>query len=308
MKIGIVSNNDLSLPLLYFLHGNKADVQLYFGQSLVNDQSRETVGEFCKSSGINIYDGAGSKDSIYTWVNSCSPDVVFVMGHIHKINKQSITVPGGIYNIHFGKLPDYRGSSPVFWQLKNCETEIGCAIHALTDQMDAGPVYWSRNIKNEDHFTYNYVQYIFSNLIVDGVKDILINLSSTGIRPHEQDETKARWFNRPSLKDVLVNWEKMNAKEISALVNACNSWNSGAISLFNGMEIKIDDAEISKHGGESDSAPGTVKESSDKLLVSCIENEELNIHHMTINGIPVPARHAKKFGIIEGQKFSYPSD
>lgn len=308
MKIGVVSNNDLCLPLLYFLHGNNADTQLYFGQSHVNDQSRLTVGQFCENAAIDLYDGAGSKDSFYNWIDSYTPDVVFVMGHIHKINLNGSTIPGGIYNIHFGKLPEYRGSSPVFWQIKNAEPQVGCSIHALTDQMDAGPVYWSTEILNEDHFTYSYVQYVFSNLVVNGVKEILHSLTSSGIQPKAQDETKARWYKRPSLKDVLVNWEQMKAKEICALINACNSWNSGAITLFNGMEIKILDAEASEVNVGPDRVPGTVRESSDALRIDCLENQELKIHYMTINSIPVPARHAKKFGITEGQKFTYPSD
>ncbi|HKP32317.1 MAG TPA: formyltransferase family protein [Chitinophagaceae bacterium] len=306
MKIGVVSNNDLCLPLLYFLHGNKVDVQLYFGQSLVNDQSRDTVDAFCKNSGINFQNGGQSKDSIYPWMNSFSPDAVFVLGHIHKIKRNSINVPSSIYNIHFGKLPEYRGSSPVFWQLKNMETEIGCSIHALTDEMDAGPVYWQKEIKNEKHFTHNYVQYIFSNLVVDGVKEILLNSNSS--QPKEQDATKVHWYKRPSLKDVLVKWDTMKAGEICALANACNSWNVGAITLFNGIEVKIIDADYSKSNKPSNLIPGTVNENSEALCVSCVDDEELNIHYMTLNGIPVAGRHAKKFGITEGQKFTYPSD
>lgn len=44
-------------------------------------------------------------------------------------------------NIHCGKLPEYRGAPPCFWEVYNGETEVGVTIHGVTAGLDAGPIY-----------------------------------------------------------------------------------------------------------------------------------------------------------------------
>lgn len=46
----------------------------------------------------------------------------------------------GSYNLHPGALPDYRGFSPVFWQLYHDEPRAFCSLHGLTEALDEGPV------------------------------------------------------------------------------------------------------------------------------------------------------------------------
>ena len=46
----------------------------------------------------------------------------------------------GTINLHKGKLPDYRGMPPAFWELWNGEREIGCSIHKVVAGLDAGPI------------------------------------------------------------------------------------------------------------------------------------------------------------------------
>src|SRR2546421_2471742 len=198
MKVGVISNNDLCLPLLYYLKNNKADPQLYFSDSLVNDPKRNDVLQLCGNYSIPVHTDAHSPDSLYSWLNSTEPDLVFVLSHLHRIDVKRIPVPLGIFNIHFGKLPQFRGASPVFWQLKKMEANLGLSIHALTDRMDAGAVYWKKEIRNEEHFTYSYVQYLFSHLLLEGVNSMLEQIhSSSPFQLEEQDETKACWFARP---------------------------------------------------------------------------------------------------------------
>jgi methionyl-tRNA formyltransferase len=80
------------------------------------------------------------------------PDVIFITGYTHKIAIDELSsVPKGILNIHFGRLPQYRGPSPVFWQLKNGEAQLGLTIHQLTNKLDSGAVAWEQTIKNEKY-------------------------------------------------------------------------------------------------------------------------------------------------------------
>lgn len=46
----------------------------------------------------------------------------------------------GSVNLHCGKLPDYRGAPPAFWELMNGETQCGVSVHEVTAVLDAGKV------------------------------------------------------------------------------------------------------------------------------------------------------------------------
>jgi methionyl-tRNA formyltransferase len=304
MKIGVISNNDFCLPLLFFLIKNKVEANLYLGNSAVMDGKRNEVQQFCRNYHIPFSDPMSKAEPVYEWLEKSKPEVVFMIGHLEKIDIKKVKSDLPIFNIHFGKLPQYRGASPLFWQLKKMDPTIGCCIHALSDTMDAGPVIWEKEIRNEDHFTHSYVQYLFSNFIVEGVNDIL---SKPNNSPKIQNETIAHWYPKPSLKDVLIRWDSMPANEICALVRACTNWNTGAITLYQGMEIKLIDVNY-QPSPLSSSPPGTITAITDSIRVSCINNEEVSIYYLSLNGIPFPGRLAGKFGVMIDERLTYPSD
>ncbi|WP_371187638.1 polysaccharide deacetylase family protein [Thalassotalea maritima] len=41
-------------------------------------------------------------------------------------------------NLHKGKLPEYRGMPPAFWEVYNGETEVGCSVHTMSEFLDKG--------------------------------------------------------------------------------------------------------------------------------------------------------------------------
>jgi methionyl-tRNA formyltransferase len=302
MKIGIVSNSKICIPLLSYLSSIKAGVMLYFGKSANTDISINDLAGFCRLNNIQFH-AEDNKNELYNWQQLHEPDVIFFTGYNHKVAVEELSsVPKGIYNIHFGKLPQYRGPSPVFWQLKNGEALLGLAIHQLSNKLDSGAVIWEQNIKNEEYHTYNYINQAFSELQVKGVFEILDKLSrKQPLNVKTQDEIQAKYYNRPQLADIMVNWERMEAKEIIDLIKACTSWNNGVSVLINGCELKILDAEIALE--KANNTPGIINIANNKFNVACINGKALNINFFNINNTCIPARHAGFYGLKTGQAF-----
>lgn len=290
------------MPLLSYLSSVKAGVMLYFGRSAHADISENELAGFCRMNNIAFY-AESDKKELYNWQQMNEPDVVFITGYTHKIAVEELSgVPKGIFNIHFGKLPQYRGPSPVFWQLKNGEAQLGLAIHQLANKFDSGAVAWEQNIKNEEYHTYNYINQAFSQLQVRGVSQILTQLGNRQTPVYRiQEETEARYYKRPQLADVTINWDAMGAKEITDLVKACTSWNNGASSLINGYELKILYAEAAS--SEVYNKPGTISIANNKFNVACVNMQVLSIDFFYINNTCIPARHAGFYGLKTGQTF-----
>ena len=275
---------------------------LYLGKSENPDLDINEITGFCKARGINVYT-EHDRQELYTWQQMLNPDILFFSGYSHKVDVGLLAgVKHGIFNIHFGKLPEYRGPSPVFWQIKRGEKEIGLTIHRLADKLDSGAVVWEHHIKNEEHCSYSYVNEVFSELQVRGVLDVLEYINHNRALNHiAQEETKAVYYSKPQLADVMINWEQMTANEIINLVKACNPWNKGASTLINGYELKILDAEVAP--GQKNNIPGTINAANKTFNVACINEASLNINFFNINNTSIPARHAGFYGLKTGQQF-----
>ncbi|MGF7042249.1 methionyl-tRNA formyltransferase [Mucilaginibacter lappiensis] len=307
MKIGIVSNSAmLYMPLLSNLYNykNKAGVMLYVGKSADPNQDMSVTAGFCNAAGIALTFETG-KDDLYSWGQLYQPDIIFFVGYSSIVKTGQFThVKHGIYNIHFGLLPQFRGPAPVFWQLRKGFKEIGLAIHRLTDKLDSGPVKWQHTVTNQPHFSYDHVNQLFGELQVVGVFEILNSINSGIALPEiEQDESKAAYYERPQLKDILINWDGMEAGEIIDMIKACNSWNMGAITMFNGLELKILDATITITNNQQ-YAPGTIIiKKNHGFGAVCKGNKLLNINYFKINNCYIPARFAVAYGFKTGQSF-----
>ena len=160
--MGIVSNSKICIPLLSHLNSIKAGVMLYFGKSPDVDIYVNDLAAFCRMNHIQFH-AEDEKKELYNWQQLNEPNIIFITGCSNKIDVKELSgVPKGIYNIHFGKLPQYRGPSPFFWQLKNGEAKLGITIHQLTNRLDSGAVVWAQDIKNEEFYNYNYINQVFS--------------------------------------------------------------------------------------------------------------------------------------------------
>ncbi|MES2773933.1 MAG: formyltransferase family protein [Bacteroidota bacterium] len=303
VKVGIISIVELSIPLLQYLQSIKIEIVLYIG-SYSSDTSISSLISFCNASRID-YELEENPEQLFSWFEKHQPDYCFVLGYKKRIDVGRLTAfRERLFNIHPGKLPQYRGASPIFWQIKNGEPVLGIAIHFMNEQYDAGEIVWSREIANEAHYSSGFVEYIFSNLLVEGVHYILQSGSATGgqLRKNvQQDETKAVTYKKPTLPDVLINWQTMNANQIVNLTRACNPWNKGAITVYNGMEVKVIDAEALDI--TTDALQGVILEMNNGIRVACAEKTCLKINHLNINGIYVPARFGHQFGFTPGQYF-----
>ncbi|WP_207513788.1 methionyl-tRNA formyltransferase [Longitalea luteola] len=308
MRTGIVSNSTLSLPLLNYLHSAGEDIIVFSAEKAVYDKG--AVASFCAGAGIACLHEKSSGQSLYDWVAAQHPDIVFVIGYdrIIRTNRVANVMPH-IYNVHFGHLPEYRGPNPVFWQLKNGVPSLAITIHRINDQLDAGDISWKKEYPNEPFYNYGYVHQLMSYYLVEGVSSLL-QLKKRGqtIPNTAQDEQKSAYFTRPGIEDVCICWKTMSATAICDLVKACNPWNNGAITFYNGFELRITDAEpVSPEeagAAKENYPPGTILDTSPLLLVACNHNEVVKIHSLVVNGTLMPGRFAANYGFSIGQSFA----
>jgi methionyl-tRNA formyltransferase len=161
---------------------------------------------------------------------------------------------------------------------------------------------WRKEIDNQGHFNYKYVEQVFGNVCVEGVFLILnlilqklpvLDIQSKGAIPSYQ--------SMPKMEDVLIRWNSMGAKEICNLVIACNPWNKGALTFYKGQEVKIMDARVANNYDKV--TPGSIVAIGDTLKVKCCDGSAVVINMLYFMDSYFPAYCLEGLGFKTGDAF-----
>jgi methionyl-tRNA formyltransferase len=230
----------------------------------------------------------------------------FVMTYSYKIPASVYEMPEkGFLNFHSGPLPEYRGADPIFQQIKNQEKHAGVTVHKLDEGFDTGPVVIKEMLKTETGDTYGIVNNKLAELAAK-LCGIIIRMAGFDIAlpSKPQDETKANYFKRQSAKDIVIQWQTMDADAIIALINACNPWNKGAITSINNKIIRLLEAEKLPVNNTQETIPGTVLAiENDSITVAVINGETIRINYVCIDEGFLRAGKLTYVGVTPGNCF-----
>jgi len=138
-------------------------------------------------------------------------DLIISAGFPHIFKKDYLKLSKyGIINLHAGRLPKYRGGSPLVWQIINGEKNIGLSIIKVNQNIDEGKIIVKTQFKNDTKkniFDFQKkANKLFLNLTYKAIKKIIINKKLLN-QPLSQSYYKQR-----SDKDALINFNNTNVK------------------------------------------------------------------------------------------------
>ncbi len=152
------------------------------------------------------------------FLDAMAPDLGVVVG-THILRGEIFGRPRlGCINLHLGAAPDFRGSSPGFYEMLEGVSEVGVTIHRVTDTLDGG------NILLQERFPLDlaprgdplaYLQrYVSDVLCINGVRMMataVAGLARGGCGERIQDPSRARtrrratWPQKHELRRVVAN-------------------------------------------------------------------------------------------------------
>jgi methionyl-tRNA formyltransferase len=276
--------------------------------SAISDDSRFYIEGMCTQLSIpfRVFAIKNLREQMETWLNEFPCKVVLSLTFPYKIPKSVLAIPElGFINFHFAMLPEYRGASPVFWQIKNHEPYGGITLHKMDENLDTGAVLTTRKLPIDSDETYGMH---WSKLSVEGGLIIpeLLKMIDSGKPIPGQTQTGGNYYPKPTYRDVKLDWHKNSSDELLATIKACNPWNKGAFTFLNGKEIRIVEATVSDvfYDG-SFGVPGSVQVAPDRLTfaINCIDSKYLKPEIIyTDEGFITPASLLSQ-GIKQDDKF-----
>jgi peptidoglycan/xylan/chitin deacetylase (PgdA/CDA1 family) len=115
----------------------------------------------------------------------------------------------GTVNLHKGKLPDFRGMPPAFWELWHDQASVGCSVHMVDDKLDTGAVLARDSVDRSRYSTLRGLQLqldeVGNRLLTQAVPALLRGQAEAAPQPAGVGKT----FRKPTLAQIAALKRKM---------------------------------------------------------------------------------------------------
>ena len=175
-------------------------------------------------------------------IKSFKPDVLVLSGFTQIIKKQIVDImklKKGIINTHGGKLPEYRGGSPLNWQIINGERSITLSVIFIDEGLDTGTILSEESFNIGKDTTikdvYDISNELFPKILIKSLNSILDNK----LKPKKQSESNVRYFGSRKPEDGVIDWKNQTAFEIHGRIRALTLPLPGAFTYYKGKKLLI---------------------------------------------------------------------
>ncbi|MFB6129202.1 MAG: methionyl-tRNA formyltransferase [Salinigranum sp.] len=157
----------LALQQLLNLGVDRDDIRVF----TYDRERNEEVIDFLESENLEYTtDPIGSEEGT-AWLEAFDPDVLFSLYYRDKIPAEVLdTCRYGGVNLHPSLLPKYGGVLSVPWAMVEGESKTGYTYHYMTDEIDAGPIIFQREVEITDRDT---AYSLYHRIIHAGMQDFL---------------------------------------------------------------------------------------------------------------------------------------
>ena len=173
-------------------------------------------------------------------------DLGLVCGFPHIFKEFQFNIPKyGLINLHAGKLPKYRGGSPLNWQIINNEKYFGISVIKINKGIDTGDIIFEKKFKLLSKYKIEDLHRIANNSFLMLLYNSIFKLIS-GKKLKKQNKKKAKYFKQRRPEDSLIYPSNTSFKKLTLLLRAMSSSYPNPYIIYNDKKIIIKKIKISK--------------------------------------------------------------
>jgi methionyl-tRNA formyltransferase len=154
--------------------------------------------------GVPVLPTSSVNDPAYVEkVRAINPDVIVSVA-APELFRKGILAAARILclNIHSGRLPQYRGMMPNFWQLLHGESYATITVHEMVEKLDAGPVLGTLEFPLRERDSLDRVIAQTKRAGASLMIDVLRAVAAGTTAPVPLDMARAAYYRFPTSKDV----------------------------------------------------------------------------------------------------------
>lgn len=295
LKITVLTSSSAALPLVSLL----AQRQQLAGVLLLGpwDLEKQQIDAQLRQAGIAVtHSPSGDTDQAISALTGWQSQLGIVFCCGEKILSAIAQTPEhGMVNLHGSALPEYRGPDPIYWQIRNGESQLMLTAHQLENSFDTGPVIARRAVEIGPYDTSHRV---FNNLLQQLpplLDNLLEQLQQQGqFQTEPQQGTATHTAPRVSEQDLLINWRQLTALQLCNQVRAGNPQYGGArlvLGQGHAQLLQASPSALPDYGA----APGTIIHlSPEQGLVVAVKSGSVRLEIIANND-----------GVFDGYRFAH---
>jgi len=173
-------------------------------------------------------------------LDSFEADLFVLAGYGIILGSTCLSIPKmHCINLHGGKLPEYRGSSPMNWALINGEKEIGISILEVDSGIDTGDVL-AESFKSIDCNTNIADLHEWANEEFPLLLNAVLTKIKEGTLVHKkQDDLKSSYYPRRFSEDGFILWDQTTCIDAHNKIRALTEPYPCAFSYLGERKIKF---------------------------------------------------------------------
>lgn len=231
----------------------------------------------------NVNDG----DSLAA-LRELKPALTVLAGYGQIVKPEFIGLaPMGCINLHAGKLPQYRGSSPMNWALINGEREFTVSIIRVDAGVDTGDVLAERTFPISLHDTIADLQRTANGAFPGMLLDVVRQLQKGPARARKQEEDGAAYYPLRFPEDGMILWDLYSAEQVHNRIRALTDPYPGAVTFHKGHRVKLIRSKLAQrlYCGE----PGRIYLKNHNGLLVCAQDRCLWVQEAVMADTGKPA-------------------
>ena len=180
-------------------------------------------------------------------VKVLAPDITILAGYGPIVKRDFISIAKfGCINLHGGKLPKYRGSSPMNWALINGDNNFTITIIQVDLGVDTGNVLIEKTFQINDNDTIAELHEIANKNFPKLLLKVLYQIEKKTIKTKIQDMESYSYYPLRFPEDGLIFFDQLTAEEIHNRVRALTSPYPGVFTYYNNRKVMVLKSNLTK--------------------------------------------------------------
>ena len=303
MKVLVLGSKALGLrlgQLLFDLSPSSFAGFLTFDDSADDRSALTELRSWCEHRGVELW-VATDRAAAESTIASVAPDLCVVAGWYWLISEKCLAgVPAGFIGIHYSRLPEYRGSSPLVWQIINGEPEAWFSIFSFTPGMDEGDLWAQGSAPIAASDSIGELLPRLESAVVGTLETLYPAILRGEARPYPQPAVEPTYCAARLPSDGIIDFTEP-ARRCHDFIRAQSRPYPGAFTYLDGEKLIVWRARLSSHTYFG--RPGQVARiEKDGVVVVCGDNQPVILETVGWRGSERPAAE-----VVRSVKIRFPA-
>ncbi len=241
MKILLIGHRNRGRNCLEVLYKKHEIVGVVANFEAGKPNHKNDFVELAREYGLPVFSPEDINDSKNIQIfKNLQPDIIAISGYSQIIKKDLISLSEyGCINLHGGKLPEQRGSSPMNWVLINGEKSFSISVIQIDEGVDTGDVLLEKKFSIDINDTivdlHRKANEAFPGMLLEAIEHI----DKGTLQSKKQDESKASYYPLRFSSDGLIIWDQLTAEEIHNRIRALTRPYPCAFTYYKKQKVKL---------------------------------------------------------------------